>query len=83
VLSERILKAQKTINKETILSSINSRSRDSSVGIATAYGLDDIDVGVRVPAGARIFLLHVVQTGSFYPMGTGGSFPPRHKAAGA
>jgi hypothetical protein len=30
-------------------------SRDSSVGIATAYGLDDGGVGVRVPVGLRIF----------------------------
>jgi hypothetical protein len=55
------------------------RSRDSVVGIATGYGLDDRGVGIRVPVGARIFL-HVVQTGSgvyptSYPMGTGGSFP--------
>jgi hypothetical protein len=28
---------------------------DSSVGIATGYGLDDKGVGVRVPVGARIF----------------------------
>jgi hypothetical protein len=31
------------------------RSRDSSVGIATGYGLDDRGVGVRVPVGSRIF----------------------------
>jgi hypothetical protein len=30
-------------------------SRDSSVGIATGYGLDDGGVGVRVPVGSRIF----------------------------
>jgi hypothetical protein len=30
-------------------------SRDSSVGIATGYGLDDRGVGVRVPVGSRIF----------------------------
>jgi hypothetical protein len=30
-------------------------SRDSSVGIATCYGLDDRGVGVRVPVGPRIF----------------------------
>jgi hypothetical protein len=30
-------------------------SRDSSVGIATAYGLDDRGVGVLVPVGSRIF----------------------------
>jgi hypothetical protein len=31
------------------------RSRDSSVGIATGYGLNDWGVGVRVPVGSRIF----------------------------
>jgi hypothetical protein len=31
------------------------RSLDSSVGIATGYGLDDRGVGVRVPEGSRIF----------------------------
>jgi hypothetical protein len=30
-------------------------SRDSSVGIATGYGLDDRGVRVRVPVGVRIF----------------------------
>jgi hypothetical protein len=30
------------------------RSRDSSVGIATSYGLDERGVGVRVPVGSRI-----------------------------
>jgi hypothetical protein len=30
-------------------------SRDSSVGIATGYGLADRGVGVRVPVGSRIF----------------------------
>jgi hypothetical protein len=30
-------------------------SRDSAVGIATGYGLDDRGVGVRVPLGSRIF----------------------------
>jgi hypothetical protein len=30
-------------------------SRDSAVGIATGYGLDDQGVGVRVPVGSRIF----------------------------
>jgi hypothetical protein len=32
-----------------------ARSRDSVVGIATSYGLDDREVGVRVPVGSRIF----------------------------
>jgi hypothetical protein len=31
------------------------RSRDSSVGIATGYGMDDRGVGVRVPVWSRIF----------------------------
>jgi hypothetical protein len=30
-------------------------SRDSVVGIATSYRLDDLGVGVRVPVGSRIF----------------------------
>jgi hypothetical protein len=29
-------------------------SRDSAVGIATGYGPDDWEVGVRVPVGSRI-----------------------------
>jgi hypothetical protein len=31
------------------------KSRGSVVGIATGYGLDDREVGVRVPGGSRIF----------------------------
>jgi hypothetical protein len=30
-------------------------SRDSVVGIATSYGLDDQGVGIRVPVGSRMF----------------------------
>jgi hypothetical protein len=57
-------------------------SRDSSVGIATGYGLDDQGGGSSSPGREKISLLHIVQTGSgvhltFYKMGTGG------KAAGA
>ncbi|PNF40176.1 hypothetical protein B7P43_G08264, partial [Cryptotermes secundus] len=53
-------------------------SRDGAVGIATAYGLDDRGVAVRVPVGSEFSLLHTVQTGSgahptSYPMGTRGS----------
>jgi hypothetical protein len=56
-----------------------SWSRDSSVGTATGYGLDD-------RLGQEFSLLNVVQTGSgaypaSYPMGTGGFFPGG-KAAG-
>jgi hypothetical protein len=31
------------------------RNRDSVVGIATGYGLDNGGIGVRVPVGSRIF----------------------------
>jgi hypothetical protein len=31
------------------------RTRDSVVGIANGYGLDDRGIGVRVPVGSRIF----------------------------
>jgi hypothetical protein len=34
---------------------IMQMSRDSEVGIATSYGLDDRGVGVRVPVGSGIF----------------------------
>jgi hypothetical protein len=63
-------------------------SRDSSVGIALGYGLDDRGSRVRFPAGAWNFSLHHrVQYGSrvhpaSYPMGTR-SFFPGGKAAGA
>jgi hypothetical protein len=38
----------------TILTELQT-GRDSAVGIATGYGLDDRRVGVRVPVEARIF----------------------------
>jgi hypothetical protein len=31
------------------------KHRDSAVGIATGYELDDLVIGVRVPVGLRIF----------------------------
>jgi hypothetical protein len=34
---------------------VNLRSRNSVVGIVTGYGLDDLEVGVRVLVGSRIF----------------------------
>jgi hypothetical protein len=45
------------IDKGAYFSQIHryKESLDSSVGIATGYGLDDEGVGVRVPMGARIF----------------------------
>jgi hypothetical protein len=62
--------------------------RDSSVGMALGYGLDDRGSRVRFPAGAGNFSLHHrVQNGSephlaSYPMGTRYSFPGG-KTAGA
>jgi hypothetical protein len=56
-------------------------SRDSSVGIALGYKMDDWGSSVRFPAGAGNLSLHYrVQNGSgahpaSYPMGTRGSFP--------
>jgi hypothetical protein len=32
-----------------------SQSRDSAVGIATGYGLDDGGIGVQVPVESKIF----------------------------
>jgi hypothetical protein len=56
-------------------------SRDSSVGIALGYELDDRGSRVRLPAGSGNFSLHHrFQNGSgahpaSYPMATRGSFP--------
>jgi hypothetical protein len=64
-----------------------SKNRDTSVGIALGYGLEDQGSGVRFPAGAGNFSLrHCVQTGpgshpASYPKGIRGSFPGG-KAAG-
>jgi hypothetical protein len=64
------------------------KSRDSSVGIATGYGMDGRGLGVRLPAAARDFSLHhSVHAGTetrpdSYIMGTGSYFR-RSKAAGA
>jgi hypothetical protein len=41
--------------KRLILSLLIDESRDSSVGIATGYGLDDRMTGVGFPAGAGNF----------------------------
>jgi hypothetical protein len=50
------------INEEVLSSldgqikiSVHTVCRDSSVGIATGYGLDGRGVRVRVPVGARLF----------------------------
>jgi hypothetical protein len=77
-------------NPENILGTvlIIKESRDSSVGIALGYGLDDWDSRVRFPAGSGNFSLHYrVQNGSGihpvpYAMGTRGSFSGV-KASGA
>jgi hypothetical protein len=56
------------------------KSRDSSVGIALEYGLDDRSSRVRFPTGAGDFSFHHrVQKVSgarpaLYTVGTGGSF---------
>jgi hypothetical protein len=62
---------------------LKKESRDSSVGIALGYGLDDWGSRVRFPEGDGNFSLHhCVQSSSgahpaSYPMGTRGSFPER------
>jgi hypothetical protein len=63
------------------------KSRDSSVGIALGYWLDDRSSSFRFSAGAGNFSLHRVQNGSgahpaSYPVGTRGTFHGG-KAAGA
>jgi hypothetical protein len=74
------------IRNVIIITSIR-KSRDSSVGIALGYGLDDRGSRFRFLAEAWNFsLYHRVQNGSgaqpaSYPMGTRGSFPGI-KAAG-
>jgi hypothetical protein len=66
----------------------STKRRDSSLGIATDYGLDNRMIGIRIPTRAGNFSLrHRVQTGSeahpaSYPRDTRGSFP-EGKAAGA
>jgi hypothetical protein len=50
----------------------------SAVGIATSYGLGDRGIGVRVPIGARIFLLST----SFRPV-LGPTHPPMQWVPGA
>jgi hypothetical protein len=65
-----------------------TKSRESSVGIALGYGLDDRGSRVPFPAGAgNSSIHHRVQNGSgahpaSNPMGTRGSFPGG-KASGA
>jgi hypothetical protein len=62
---------------------VKFKSRDSSVGIVTDYGLDDRMVGFRIPARAGNFSLHhrdQTDSGAHpasHSMGTWGSFPGR------
>jgi hypothetical protein len=63
------------------------RSRDSVVGIATVYVLDDRGVGVRVPVASRTFSYprhpdRLWGHTTSYPMRTGGPVL-ESKAAGA
>jgi hypothetical protein len=56
---------------------LSSQSRDSSVGIATGYGLDGPG---STPSRSDFSLLHSIQAGSLahpapYPMGNRGSPP--------
>jgi hypothetical protein len=70
------------------ISLMTAKGRDSTVGIALGYGLDDRRSKVRFPAGDENFSLHHrVQNGSethpaSYPMGTRGYFLG-DKSAGA
>jgi hypothetical protein len=57
------------------LHEVSTVSQGSALNIATAYGLDEQEVRVRVLVGSEFSLLHIVQTGSgahpaSYPMGT-------------
>jgi hypothetical protein len=65
-----------------------SKSRDSSVGIALGYGLDDRGSRVRFPAGARNFLFTTASRTALGPtqppiQWVPGTFFPGGKAAGA
>jgi hypothetical protein len=61
---------------------VDVKSGDSAVGIATAYGLDDRGIGVRVSVGSRIFTTPSTPGSgahqASYPLGRGGG-----KTAGA
>jgi hypothetical protein len=64
------------------------KSKDSSVGIATGYGLDDQMIGIQFPSGAGVFPFDTMSRLSCgahqasYAVGTRGFFPGG-KAAGA
>jgi hypothetical protein len=46
---------------------VTDMSRDSSVGIATGYGLDDRMIGVWFPAGLGIFLFDIPSRPALVP----------------
>jgi hypothetical protein len=63
-----------------------TESRDNAVCIATGYGLDNREIGVRVAVGSRIFCSprrpgRLWGPPNLHTMGIGGSFPGG-KAAG-
>jgi hypothetical protein len=57
----------------THFSEQKKRNRDSVVGTANCYRMDDRGVGVRVPLVSGIFSTSGVHP-TFYPIGTKGSF---------
>jgi hypothetical protein len=65
-----------------------ARSRDSAVGIATGYGLDDRGVGIRVPmGGSKNFYFSMSSTPALGPtqppmQWVPGALSPRVKRAG-
>jgi hypothetical protein len=65
---------------------MEERSQGSSVSIVSDYGLDDREIGVRSPAGAKDFSSNLCfQTVSVAhpaprPMGTGGKARPERDA---
>jgi hypothetical protein len=59
---------------------ITWRNRDSAVGMETGYGLDDREVGIRIPVRSKIFSSLRLPDRfwahpTFYPMGTDSFFP--------
>jgi hypothetical protein len=74
-----ITRKQFSLSYDITYESPHNRNRDSAVGIATSYGLEEREIEVQVTVG-QAFSLHVVRSGSgvhpaFYPVCTGGSFP--------
>jgi hypothetical protein len=65
------------VSKNSIILLIYHRhkNRDSAVGIATSYGLDDRRVGVRVPVRSRIFLLSKSSRPDTIPFVPGAIYP--------